>query len=230
MSLRTMIRRGGIGLAVLVAALYTVPTASAEPTYPTVSGTTHYAGSTYTVTVDVNPYWGVGGIVKFEDNGILIGTAIHEPDIREVSIQWTPKTPGQHGLMAYEETGHGGAAYRSWGPNYIQVSPACPAPPPPTAGTYPRVSSTAVYAGTAYKITVDVNPNWGVSGIVSFEDNGILIGTAIHEPDIREVSIQWTPKPPGQHGLMAYEETGHGGAAYRSWGPNYIEVGQACPA
>ncbi|GEM38026.1 hypothetical protein [Nocardia ninae] len=127
MSLRTMIRRGGIGLAVLVAALYTVPTASAEPAYPTVSGTNHAVGSTYTITVDVNPYWGVGGIVSFEDNGILIGTAVHEPDIREVSIQWTPKTAGQHGLMAYEETGHGGAAYRSWGPNYIEVAQACPA-------------------------------------------------------------------------------------------------------
>ncbi|GAD86777.1 Ig-like domain-containing protein [Nocardia asteroides] len=98
-------RRAGFGLtaltAVAAAGVLVAPQASALVQSVTVSGTTHYVGTPYTVTADVTATSFLFK-VTFSDNGTQIGEPVSVSD-GKATITWTPSTPGAHEIKAVQE-------------------------------------------------------------------------------------------------------------------------------
>ncbi|MFJ2834919.1 MULTISPECIES: Ig-like domain repeat protein [Nocardia] len=98
-------RRAGFGLtaftAVAAAGVLVAPQASALVQGVTVSGSTHYVGTAYTVTADVTATSFLFK-VTFTDNGTQIGEPVSVSD-GKATITWTPTTPGSHEIKAVQE-------------------------------------------------------------------------------------------------------------------------------
>ncbi|GGN76797.1 Ig-like domain repeat protein [Nocardia rhizosphaerihabitans] len=103
--MKTNARRAGFGLsaftAVAAATVLVAPQASALVQGVTVSGTTHYVGTAYTVTADVTETSFLFK-VTFTDNGTKIGEPVSVSG-GKATITWTPSTPGSHEIKAVQE-------------------------------------------------------------------------------------------------------------------------------
>lgn len=97
-------RRTGLGTALLgalaTAALVAAPQANALVQGISVSDSTLYVGTSYTITADVTATSFLFD-VTFTDNGTEIGKA--RPSNGAVTISWTPSTTGAHELKAVQE-------------------------------------------------------------------------------------------------------------------------------
>lgn len=98
-------RRAGFGLtaftAVAAVSVLVAPQASALVQGITVSGTTHYVGTAYTVTADVTETSFLFK-VTFTDNDTQIGEPVAVKD-GKATITWTPTTTGSHKIKAVQE-------------------------------------------------------------------------------------------------------------------------------
>lgn len=98
-------RRAGFGLtaftAIAAAAVLAAPQASALVQGITVSGSTHYVGTPYTITADVTATSFLFS-VTFTDNGTQIGEPVAVKN-GKATITWTPTSAGTHKLKAVQE-------------------------------------------------------------------------------------------------------------------------------
>ncbi|MFC4125942.1 hypothetical protein [Nocardia rhizosphaerae] len=101
----TSTRRAGAGLtafgAIAAAAVLVAPQASALVQSVSVSGTTHYVDTSYTVTADVTVTSFLFK-VTFTDNGTPIGDPVSVSG-GKATITWTPTTTGTHEIKAVQE-------------------------------------------------------------------------------------------------------------------------------